>query len=180
MTSLMIMTPSNPGSFGHKGQRVSPCSESLLCCQSPSRPLARLGHAQHNGSSVIFKPYLEIGSIILGDVGTVTLAQHCDLLLNVLYLVLGFFQINDFYGNHFLSPIVNAFEHLAKRALSNFFQLGKKLFRVCFQVLRGKRKGGISFPGARGGSSYLTHVLTRTLEELSTFCDKDQAASYQV
>lgn len=119
MTSLMIM-PSNPGSFGHKGQCLSPCSENLLCCQSPSCPLTRHGQAQHNGSSVIFKPYLEIGSIILGDVGTVTLAQHCDLLLNVLYLVLSFFQINDFYGDHFLSPIVNAFEHLAKRALSDF------------------------------------------------------------
>lgn len=174
------MTPSNPGSLDTK------VSASLLvlktCCA------VRVLHVRLPGSAmrsimeaVLFlKPYLEIGSIILGDVGTVTLAQHCDLLLNVLYLVLGFFQINDFYGNHFLSPIVNAFEHLAKRALPNFLQLGKKLFWVCFQVLRGKRKGGISFPGARGGSSYLTHVLMRTLEELSTFCDKDQAASYQV
>lgn len=113
MTFSVITTPSKPVSFGHKGQRISPCSENLLCCQ------ALLGEAQHNGSSVIFKPYLEIGSIVLGDVGTVTLAQHCDLLLDVLYLVLGFFQINDFYGHHFLSPIVNAFEHFTKRALSN-------------------------------------------------------------
>lgn len=119
MTFSVITTPSKPGSFGHKGQRVSPCSENMLCCQSPSRPLVRLGVAQHNGSGVIFKPYLEIGSIVLGDVGTVTLAQHGDLLLDVLYLVLGLFQINDFYGHHFLSPIVNAFEHLTKRALSN-------------------------------------------------------------
>ncbi|OBS59813.1 hypothetical protein A6R68_09062 [Neotoma lepida] len=33
-------------------------------------------------------------------------------------------KINDFYGNHFLSPIVNAFEHLTERALSDFLQLG--------------------------------------------------------
>lgn len=120
MMSSAITTPSKPGSFGHKGQHISPCSENLLCCQSPWCPLDWLGQAQHKGSTVIFKPYLEIGSIVLGDVRTVTLAQHCDLLLDVLYLILGFFQINDFYGHHFLSPIVNAFEHLAKRALSNF------------------------------------------------------------
>lgn len=98
------------------------------------------------GSSVIFKPYLQIGSIIFGYIWTVALTQHCDFLLNVLYFIFSFFQINDFYGNHFLSPIVNAFEHFTKRALSNFLQLGKKLFWVCFQVLQEKREETLEFP----------------------------------
>lgn len=83
----------------------------------------------------IFRPYLQVGSVIFGYIWAVTLTQHCDFLLNVLYLIFSFFQINDFYGNHFLSPKVNAFEHLTERALSNFLQFCKKLFWIRFQVL---------------------------------------------
>lgn len=98
------------------------------------------------GSSVIFKPYLQIGSIVFGYIWAVALTQHCDLLLNVLYFIFSFFQINDLYGNHFLSPIVNAFEHLTERALSNFLQLGKKLLWIRFEVLRKGRKEMSEFP----------------------------------
>ena len=80
----------------------------------------------------IFEPYLQIGPVIFGYVGTVALTQHCDFLLNVLDLIFCLLQVNDFYGDHFLSPIVNAFEHLAERALSDFLQFGKKLFWISF------------------------------------------------
>lgn len=79
-----------------------------------------------------FQPYLQIGPIIFGYVGTVALTQHGDFLLNVLYLIFCLFQVNDFYGDHFLSPIVNAFEHLTKRALPDFLQFGEKLLWIRF------------------------------------------------
>lgn len=114
--------PLKPGSFDHEGQNVSPCSET--CCavsyQSPSHPLLAPQPSAAERKARYFKPYLQIGSIIFGYIWTVTLTQHCDFLLNVLYLIFSFFQINDLYGNHFLSPIVNAFEHLTKGALPNF------------------------------------------------------------
>ena len=80
----------------------------------------------------LFEPYLQVGSIIFGYVGTVALTQHCDFLLNVLDLIFCLLQVNDFYGDHFLSPIVNAIEHLAEGALPDFLQFGKKLFWICF------------------------------------------------
>ena len=41
---------------------------------------------------------------------TVTLGQDSDLLLDVLNLILGFFQINDLDGHHLACPVVNAIE----------------------------------------------------------------------
>lgn len=126
---------SKPGSFDCKGRDSSPSFENLLCYLLKSLTYIARSSDKHcitENPVFIFKPYLQIGSIIFGYVWTVTLTQHCDFLLNVLYLVFSFFQINDFYGNHFLSPIVNAFEHLAKRALSDFLQFCKKLFWICF------------------------------------------------
>lgn len=79
-----------------------------------------------------FEPYLQVGSVIFGYVGTVALTQHCDFLLNILDLIFCLLQVNDFYGDYFLSPIVNAFEHLAEGALPDFLQFGKKLFWICF------------------------------------------------
>lgn len=119
---------SEPGSFNCKGRGVSASSASLLgylpkssvsCCITENR-------------ICIFQPYLQIGPIIFGYVGTVALTQHGDFLLNVLYLIFCLFQVNDFYGDHFLSPIVNAFEHLTKRALPDFLQFGEKLLWIRF------------------------------------------------
>lgn len=138
---------SKPGSFDYKGRTISPSFENLLCYLLKSftysaRVLVKCSITE-NGVFIV-KPYLQIRSIVFGYVWTVTLTQHCDFLLNVLYLIFSFFQINDFYGNHFLSPIVNAFEHLAKRALSNFLQFCKKLFWICFQVLQERKKRATS------------------------------------
>ena len=41
---------------------------------------------------------------------TVTLGQDGDLLLDVLNLILGFFQVNDLDGHHLACPVVNAIE----------------------------------------------------------------------
>ena len=136
--TFKMIEPSETGSFDCKGRNTSPSSENLLCYLSksfPSEARVSVRCCMMENRVCIFKPYLQIGSIIFGYVGTVTLTQHCDLLLNVLYLIFSLFQINDFYGDHFLSPIVNALEHLAKRALPDFLQFGKKLFWICFQVL---------------------------------------------
>lgn len=57
---------------------------------------------------------LQVGAVVLGDKGTVTLAQHCDLLLNVFDLVLRFLQVYDLDGHYFLRAIIDAFEHLAE------------------------------------------------------------------
>lgn len=54
-------------------------------------------------------------------------------------------QVNDFYGDHFLGPIVNAFEHLAEGALPDFSQFGKKLFGICFLGSVGEKEKG-DFP----------------------------------
>lgn len=149
MAFLMIMVPSKPRLLNAK------VKESLLALETCCVIRVLHGHvcslpgsAQYGtrGSSVIFKPYLQIGSIVFGYIWAVALTQHCDLLLNVLYLIFSFFQINDLYGNHFLSPIVNAFEHLTERALSNFLQLGKKLLWIRFEVLRKRRKEMSEFP----------------------------------
>lgn len=81
------------------------------------------------------KAYLQIRSKILGDKRTVALAQNCDFLLNVLYVVLRLLQINHFDGNNFLSPIVYSLIDLTKRAFSYPLQLCEKLFWVCFEIL---------------------------------------------
>lgn len=82
------------------------------------------------------KAYLEIGSIILGDKGTVTLAENCDFLLNVFYFVLCFFQINNFNGHNFLSPTVDAFKNFTKRAFPYSVQLGKILLWISSEILK--------------------------------------------
>lgn len=81
------------------------------------------------------KAYLKIGSKILSDKWTVTLAENCDFLLNVLYFILRFLQINNFNSHNFLSPIVDAFKNFTKRAFSYPLQLGKKLLRVSSEIL---------------------------------------------
>lgn len=55
---------------------------------------------------------LQVGAKVLGDVGTVALTQHRDLLLDVLDLILGLLQVDGLYGHYALTAIVDAFEHL--------------------------------------------------------------------
>lgn len=45
---------------------------------------------------------------------TVALAQHCDLLLDVLNLILSLLQIDGFDGHHILCAAVDALENLSE------------------------------------------------------------------
>ena len=74
--------------------------------------------------------YLQVGPIILGDKGAVTLAKHRDLLLDVFYLVLSLLQVDDLDGHHLLVPVVDALVDLAEGAFPNAFLLGKVLLWV--------------------------------------------------
>ena len=81
--------------------------------------------------------YLEVGSVILGDEGAVTLAEHRYFLLNVFYLVFRFLQVDGLDGNHLLGAIVDAFEDLSKGAFAYPVQLGEQLLWVGREVLIG-------------------------------------------
>lgn len=69
--------------------------------------------------------HLEIRSVILGDVRTVALRQHHDLLLYVLDLILRLLEIDDLDGDDLLSPVVDAFEDLAEATLPDSFLFRK-------------------------------------------------------
>lgn len=58
--------------------------------------------------------HLQIRAKVLGDVGAITLAEDCDLLLNVLDLIFSLLQVNDLDGNNALCTIVDTFEHLSE------------------------------------------------------------------
>lgn len=81
-----------------------------------------------------FSIYLEIRSIILGDVRAVTLRQHHNLLLYILDLIFRLFKIDDLNGNNLLSPVVDTFENLAEATFPDSFlfckyQLGVNLLQ---------------------------------------------------
>lgn len=57
-------------------------------------------------------PYLQVGAEVLGDVRTVALTEHRDLLLDVLDLILRLLQVNRLDGDHALAAVIDAFEHL--------------------------------------------------------------------
>lgn len=83
---------------------------------------------------IIVVSHLEVGSIIFGDVGAVTLGQDHNLLLDVLDLILGFFEVNDLDGDDLLGSIVDAFEDLAEAAFADSllfreYQLGVHLLQ---------------------------------------------------
>lgn len=59
-------------------------------------------------------PHLQIRTIVFSDEGAVTLAEDCNLLLDVFHLIFSFLQVNDLYSNHLLRAIVNAFKDLSK------------------------------------------------------------------
>jgi len=83
---------------------------------------------------VYFSTHLEIRSIILGDVWTVTLRQNHNLLLYILDFIFRLFKIDNLDGNNLLGPVVDTFENLAEATLSDSFlfckyQLGVHLLQ---------------------------------------------------
>lgn len=61
-----------------------------------------------------YPPYLQVGAVVLGDVRTVALTEHRDLLLDVLDLILGLLKIDRLDGDDALSAVIDAFEDLRK------------------------------------------------------------------
>ena len=88
------------------------------------------------------KAYLQIGSVILGDKGTVALAENCDFLLNVFDVILCFLQINNFNGHNFLSPTVDAFKNFTKRAFPYPVQLCEVLLWISSEILNDREMVG--------------------------------------
>lgn len=136
----------------------------LHCMQSLAGAY-NLSNVKNTGPKT--KAYLKIGSIILGNKGTVTLAQDCDFLLNVFYVILGFLQINNFYGHNFLSPLVDSFKNFPKRAFAYPLLLRKELFWVCSEILCDReRRGRQSFrsiqPKATDKLNSDAHIQSRT------------------
>lgn len=74
--------------------------------------------------------HLKVWAIILCNKGAVTLAQNCNLLLNVFYLILCFLQIYNFNRHHLLCAVVDAFVNLPKGTLSNPLLFGEVLLGV--------------------------------------------------
>ena len=79
--------------------------------------------------------HFQVRAVVSRDVGTVTLRQDSDFLLNVFNLIFRLFKVDDLNGDHFLCALVDSLEDLAKRSLPDALQLGERLFRVDF-VLR--------------------------------------------
>ena len=76
-------------------------------------------------NSNVSTKYLEVRSEVFGDVGTVALRQHHDLLLDVLNLVLGLLEVDDLDSDHLLRSVVDAFEYLAEAALPDPLLFGE-------------------------------------------------------
>lgn len=56
--------------------------------------------------------HLQIRAVVLGDVRTVALTENCDLLLDVLDLILSLLQVDGLNGNDALRTIIDTFKHL--------------------------------------------------------------------
>lgn len=82
--------------------------------------------------------HLQIRAIVFSDEGAVTLAEDCNLLLDVLHFIFSLLQVNDLYSNDPLRAIVNAFEDLSKRSLSDPLKLGEQLLWINIQILQKK------------------------------------------
>lgn len=67
--------------------------------------------------------HLKIGSKILGDILAVALRQYHDLLLDVLDLIFGLLEIDDFDGHDLLGSVVHALEHFPERPLADLLLL---------------------------------------------------------
>lgn len=79
---------------------------------------------------LLLSSHLKVWAIILSNKGAVTLAQNCNLLLNVFYLILCFLQIYNFNSHHLLCAVVDAFVNFSKGSLSNPFLFGEVLLGV--------------------------------------------------
>lgn len=90
------------------------------------------------GAIKAFLFYLEIGSEVFGDEGAVALGQHHDLLLDVLDLILGLLQVDDFDGNDLRRTFVDALEHLAERPFADPFLFREYQLRI--NLLKKKKK----------------------------------------
>ena len=86
--------------------------------------------------------YLQVGAIVPGDVGTITLAEHRNLLLNVLNFILSLLQIDDLDSNHLLGAVVDPFIHFTKRSFADPLQLGEQLLRIHPGVLNQRAEMG--------------------------------------
>ncbi len=76
------------------------------------------------------RAYLQIWAVVFGDIGAVTLAEHRDLLLNVLDLIFRLLQVDDLDGHHLFSAIVDALVDLTERPLPNALLFCEILLRV--------------------------------------------------
>lgn len=56
--------------------------------------------------------HLQIRAVVLGDIRTVALTENCDLLLDVLDLILSLLQVDGLDGNNALRTIIDTFKHL--------------------------------------------------------------------
>lgn len=78
----------------------------------------------------------QIGSVVFGDIRAVTLAEHCDLLLDVFNLILCLFQVNNLNGHHLFCAVVYALVDLSKRAFTNSLQFGEVFLRIQTRILK--------------------------------------------
>lgn len=82
--------------------------------------------------------HLQIRAEVLGDVGAITLTEDCDLLLNVLNLILGLLQVDDLDGNDALCTIVNTFEHLLEEEEETWMGGKEETIGACLNVNGGE------------------------------------------
>jgi hypothetical protein len=79
---------------------------------------------------MILSVYLEIGSKVLGDERRIALTEDLDLLLDILDLIFGLFQVDDLDGDHLLGPVVDPFVDFAERALPDTLLLSEHKLRI--------------------------------------------------
>lgn len=80
--------------------------------------------------------HLQIRAIVFGDEEAVTLAENCNLLLDVLHFIFSLLQVDDLDSNYLLRAIVNAFKDFSKGPLPDPLKLGEQLLRVNIQTLQ--------------------------------------------
>lgn len=87
--------------------------------------------------------HLQIRAKVLGDVGAVTLTEDCDLLLNVLDLILSLLQVDDLDGNNALCTIVDTFEHLSEEEEETWVGGEEETIGACLNDNGGERENAL-------------------------------------
>lgn len=82
----------------------------------------------------------QIGAVVFGDIRAVTLAENCDLLLDVFNLILCLFQVNNLNGHHLFCVVVYSLVDLSKWAFTNSLQFGEVFLRIQTRILKGENK----------------------------------------